>query len=190
MLNWNSGDAFKSTCLNNTPCIDMTNTNVAWVSPGGTFYSENTPTTGTFVGITLMTNVGFLYKSSGKNQAIHGWGYDTAVAIHPAEGVFYSGWGALGTLYVPRTVLYSTFMEPLPTDCSGVKLPDTIHFDGSDQSVHGFVMAPFGAISFNGSGASNFNGEIFAAQLDLNGGQVTLTYDTKSAAKGDPILIQ
>jgi Flp pilus assembly protein TadG len=190
MLNWASGDAFKTPCLNSTPCIDMTNTNAAWVSPSGTFYSENIPTAGTFVGITLMTNVAFFYKSNGANQAIHGWGYTSAAAIHPAESVYYAGWGALGTLYVPRTVLYSTFMEPLPTDCSGVVLPDTIHFDGANQSVHGFVMAPYGSISFNGSGASNFNGEIFAAQLDLNGGQVHLTYDTKSAGKGDPVLIQ
>jgi hypothetical protein len=190
MLNWSSGDAFKSPCLKNTPCIDMSNANVAWVSPGGTFYSENTPTIGTFVGITLMTNVAFFYSSGGKNQAIHGWGYPSAAAIHPAESLFYGGWGALGTLYVPRSVLYTTFMEPLPNNCNGVNLPDAIHFNGADQSVHGFVMAPYGAISFNGSGASNFNGEIFAAQLDLNGGQVHLTYDTQSAAKGDPLLIQ
>ena len=65
-----------------------------------------------------------------------------------------------------------------------------MHCDGSNQPVNGFVMVPYGGITFHGSGANNFNGELLAAQVSFSGSGVTLTYDTASAVRGDPGLIQ
>jgi Flp pilus assembly protein TadG len=163
------------------PCIVMTNLNTAWTNPSNGSVLKN-------AGITLMTNVEFFYDNNSAAGAIYGWGYQAA--SHPAEQVYYYGWGALGTLYVPRTVLYTTFAPPLPSDCSATTPVEALHFNGSGQSVNGFVMAPYGDITFHGSGANNFNGELFAAQIKFSGSGVTLTFDTKSAVKGDPGLIQ
>jgi Flp pilus assembly protein TadG len=165
----------------NTTALIMTNLNVAWTNP-------NTGSVLPNAGITLMTNVEFYYGNNSASGAIYGWGYQAT--NHPAEQVYYYGWGALGTLYVPRTVLYTTFAAPLPSDCSNTTPAEGLHFDGSNQSVNGFIMAPYGDITFHGSGANNFNGEVFAAQVQFSGSGVTLTFDTRSAVKGDPGLIQ
>src|SRR5262249_51624048 len=139
-------------------------------------------------GITLMTNAAFDYGNNSASGAIYGWGYQAS--NHPAEQVYYYGWGVLGTLYVPRTVLYTTFAAPLPSDCSATAPVEGLQFNGSGQSVNGFVLVPYGGITFRGSGANNFNGELFAAQIKFSGSGVTLTFDTTSAVKGDPALIQ
>lgn len=165
----------------NTNALTMTNLNAAWTNPGtGTVLAN--------AGITLMTNIEFFYGNNSSSGAIYGWGYQAA--SHPAEQVYYYGWGALGTLYVPRTVLYTTFAPPLPSDCSATTPVEALHFNGSNQSVNGFVMAPYGDITFHGSGADNFNGELFAAQIQFSGSGVSLSFDSKSAVKGDPGLIQ
>lgn len=165
----------------NTTSLTMTNLNVAWTNPGDGSVLAN-------AGITFMTNIAFFYGNNSAAGAIYGWGYQAAA--HPAEQVYYYGWGALGTLYVPRTVLYTTFAAPLPNDCSATTPVEGLHFNGSNQSVNGFVMAPYGDITFRGSGTNNFNGELFAAQMQFSGSGVNLTFDTKSAVKGDPGLIQ
>ncbi|HLV99387.1 MAG TPA: TadE/TadG family type IV pilus assembly protein [Ktedonobacterales bacterium] len=165
----------------NTNSITMTNLNVAWTNPGTGIVLPN-------AGITFMTNIEFLYGNNSAAGAIYGWGYQATK--HPAEQVYYYGWGALGTLYVPRTVLYTTFAPPLPSDCSSTTPAEGLHFNGSNQSINGFVMAPYGDITFRGSGTNNFNGELFAAQIQFSGSGVTLTFDTTSAVKGDPGLIQ
>jgi len=51
-----------------------------------------------------MPNAALTYQSSSAAN-LFGWGYQAA--NHLAEQVYSSGWGALGTLYVPRTVLYT-----------------------------------------------------------------------------------
>jgi Flp pilus assembly protein TadG len=177
-LNWPTNFRCSGSKL---PCIVMTNLNSAWTNPSNGSVVTNT-------GMTIMTNVELYYGNNSAVGAIYGWGYRSSV--HPAEAVYYYGWGSLGTLYVPRTILYTTFAPPLPSDCSSTAPVESLHFDGSNQSVNGFVMAPYGDITFNGSGTNNFNGELFAAQVTFNGSGVTLTYDTQSAVKGDPGLIQ
>lgn len=166
-----------------TTQIDMSSLSVAWKNPA-------TGASVTNAGITLMTNIELFYQSSASAN-ISGWGFGGTGGNHAIEkSVYYTGWGALGTFYVPRTVLYTTFAAPLPTDCSSKAPPEGLHFDGSGQSVNGFVMVPYGGITFHGSGASNFNGELLAAQVSFSGSGVTLTYDTTSAVRGDPGLIQ
>lgn len=165
----------------NTTTLTMTNLNVSWTNPASGEILGN-------AGILLMTNIELYYGNNSAAGALYGWGYQAAA--HPAEQVYYYGWGALGTLYVPRTVLYTTFAAPLPSDCSATTPVEALHFNGSNQSVNGFVMAPYGDITFRGSGTNNFNGELFAAQIQFSGSGVSLTFDTKSAVKGDPGLIQ
>jgi Flp pilus assembly protein TadG len=165
----------------NTSALNMTNLNAAWTNPGTGAVLAN-------AGITVMTNIEFFYGNNSAAGTIYGWGYQAAQ--HPAEQVYYYGWGALGTLYVPRTVLYTTFAPPLPNNCSTTTPVEGLHFDGSNQSVNGFVAVPYGDITFHGSGANNFNGELFAAQVQFSGSGVSLTFDSKSAVKGDPGLIQ
>jgi Flp pilus assembly protein TadG len=164
----------------NTSALNMSSLGVVWPNPGNGLFLTN-------AGITFMTNIEFSYSSSGSAN-LYGWGYQAAA--HPAEQAYYYGWGTLGTLYVPRTVLYTTFAPPLPSDCSATTPVEALHFNGSNQSVNGFVMAPYGDITFHGSGANNFNGELFAAQIQFSGSGVKLTFDGKSAVKGDPGLIQ
>ncbi len=173
-INWPAGSG---------PSIDMSSLGVAWTNPAnGTTVSD--------AGITFMTNVEFHYQSSA-SASIYAWGEATTASKHPVEkNVYYYGWGTLGSLYVPRTVLYTTFAAPLPTDCSSTPPPEGLHLDGSGQSINGFVLVPYGGITFHGSGANNFNGELLAAQVGFSGSGVTLTYDTSSAVKGDPGLIQ
>ncbi len=182
VINWPSN----YTCSGvGQPCIDMSSLGVAW----------RNPTTGVVAvdaGITIMTNVEFFYQSSASAK-LNGWGF--ATTNHPVEAVYYYGWGVLGTLYVPRTVLYTTFTPTnlstgVPADCSSTPPPEALHFNGSNQTINGFVMVPYGGITFRGSGANNLNGELFAAQVSFSGSGVTLTYDSKSAVKGDPGLIQ
>ncbi|HEU5197986.1 MAG TPA: TadE/TadG family type IV pilus assembly protein [Ktedonobacterales bacterium] len=178
-LNWPA-----QTCSGNAgPCIDMSSLGAAWKNP-------STGTVVTDAGITLLTNVELFYKSSA-SASIYGWGFGGSGGAHAIEkSVYYTGWGALGTFYVPRTVLYTTYAAPLPTDCSSSPPPEGLHFDGSSQSINGFVMVPYGGITFHGAGANNFNGELLAAQASFSGSGVTLTYDTTSAVKGDPGLLQ
>src|SRR5579859_1036657 len=151
---------------NGEPCITMTNLNAAWQNPANGTVLGN-------AGVSILTNIELFYGNNSAAGAIYGWGFKQA--SHPAEKVYYYGWGALGTLYVPRTVLYTTFAPPLPTDCSSSPPVEALHFDGSNQSVNGFVMTPYGGITFHGSGANNFNGELFAAQVSFSGSGVTLT---------------
>lgn len=178
-LNWPA-----QTCSGSVgPCIDMSSLGAAWTNPA-------TGAVVTNAGITLMTNVELFYQSSA-SATLFGWGFGGTGGAHAVEKqVSYPGWGALGTFYVPRTVLYTTYAAPLPTDCSSSPPPEGLHFDGSGQSVTGFVLVPYGGITFHGSGASNFNGELLAAQVSFSGSGVTLTYDTTSAVRGDPGLIQ
>ena len=166
-----------------TTQIDMSSLSAAWKNPA-------TGAVVTNAGITMMTNIELFYQSSGSAN-IFGWGFGGTGGAHTVEkNVYYTGWGALGTFYVPRTVLYTTYAAPLPTDCSSSPPPEALHFDGSNQSVTGFVMVPYGGITFHGGGTNNFNGELLAAQVSFSGSGVTLSYDTTSAVKGDPGLIQ
>jgi Flp pilus assembly protein TadG len=163
-----------------TSQIDMSDLDVAWTNPSGGQVVLN-------AGITFLTNVEFYYQGSSAAN-LFGWGY--AAATHPAENISYSGWGAAGTLYVPRTVLYTTFAPPLPGDCTSTPPVEALHANGSSQEISGFVLIPYGSITFNGAGASNFSGAIFAAQLSFNGSGVMLTYDARATTPTAPILLE
>lgn len=166
-----------------TTQLNMSSLSAAWKNPA-------TGAVVTDAGITMMTNIELFYQSSGSAN-IFGWGFGGTGGAHTVEKrVSYPGWGALGTFYVPHTVLYTTYAAPLPADCSSSAPPEALHFDGSSQTVTGLVMVPYGGITFHGAGTNNFNGELLAAQVSFSGSGVTLSYDSTSAVKGDPGLIQ
>jgi Flp pilus assembly protein TadG len=188
MLNWPSGFHCAST---NSPCIVLNGSDVAWVSSLGTFYSNNIPSNGNFVGITYMTNAAISYSSSSEEQDLAAWGFPSAAAIHPAEAIVYTGWRTPGTLAVPPTLFYTTYQEPLPGTCTSSNVPLAIQLAGEDLTLTGFIFAPYGLISMAGGlEEMTLNGQMFAAQLKAtNVEESQIIFQANAAVKGDPLLI-